>query len=63
MAGFYTLWQLRQKEQSIDKKDGEGVVESKKLIRFVSLILPNELVRMLMIHFQRTQRHKSTIDL
>ncbi|MCJ1242047.1 Peroxisomal membrane protein PMP27 [Varicellaria rhodocarpa] len=33
VAGFYTLWQLRQREQKIDKKDGEGVVESKKLQR------------------------------
>lgn len=34
VAGLYTLWQLRQKEQGIDKKDGEGVVESKKIIRY-----------------------------
>ena len=33
VAGFYTLWQLRQREQRIDRKDGEGVVESKKLQR------------------------------
>ncbi|MCJ1258844.1 Peroxisomal membrane protein PMP27 [Lignoscripta atroalba] len=33
VAGVYTLWQLRQKEQGVDKKDGEGVVESKKLER------------------------------
>ncbi|MCJ1229782.1 Peroxisomal membrane protein PMP27 [Toensbergia leucococca] len=33
VAGVYTLWKLRQKEQGIDKKDGEGVVESKKLER------------------------------
>lgn len=32
-AGLYTLWQLRQKEQSIDKSNGEGVVESKKIQR------------------------------
>ena len=36
IAGLYTLWQLRQKEQKIDKSDGEGVVESKKLARCVS---------------------------
>lgn len=35
IAGVYTLWQLRQREQRIDKKDGEGVVESKKLQRSV----------------------------
>ena len=36
IAGLYTLWQLRQKEQNIDKNDGEGVVESKKLARYGS---------------------------
>ena len=36
VAGLYALWQLRQKEQRIDKKDGEGVVESKKLTKYVS---------------------------
>ena len=33
MAGLYTLWQLRRREQSIDKKDGESMVESKKIVR------------------------------
>ncbi|KAL9127549.1 MAG: hypothetical protein Q9217_003591 [Psora testacea] len=33
VAGLYTLWQLRQREQGIDKKDGEGVVESKKIVK------------------------------
>ncbi|KAL8816520.1 MAG: hypothetical protein Q9223_004483 [Gallowayella weberi] len=31
IAGAYTLWGLRQSEAEIDKADGEGVVESKKL--------------------------------
>lgn len=35
-AGLYTLWQLRQKEQNIDKSNGEGVVESKKIQRQAS---------------------------
>lgn len=35
IAGLYTLWQLRQREQRIDKNEGEGVVESKKVIRSV----------------------------
>ena len=35
IAGLYTLWQLRQKEQRIDKNEGEGVVESKKILRSV----------------------------
>lgn len=34
VAGFYTLWQLRQREQNIDKNDGEGVVESKKIVKY-----------------------------
>ncbi|MCJ1313588.1 Peroxisomal membrane protein PMP27 [Agyrium rufum] len=33
IAGIYTLWRLRQRELSLDKKEGEGVVESKKLQR------------------------------
>lgn len=33
IAGVYTLWGLRQREQEVDKADGEGVVESRKLQR------------------------------
>ncbi|KAK0514833.1 hypothetical protein JMJ35_002212 [Cladonia borealis] len=33
IAGMYSLWQIRQKEQNIDKNEGEGVVESKKLVK------------------------------
>ncbi|MCJ1279680.1 Peroxisomal membrane protein PMP27 [Puttea exsequens] len=33
VAGLYTLWQIRQKEAGVDKSNGEGVVESKKLVR------------------------------
>jgi hypothetical protein len=36
VAGLYTLWQLRQREEKINKKEGEGVVESKKLQRYIS---------------------------
>lgn len=36
VAGLYALWQLRQREQDIDKSNGEGVVESKKLARSVN---------------------------
>lgn len=32
-AGLYTLWQLGRREQSVDKKDGEGVIDSKKIQR------------------------------
>ncbi len=41
VAGVYTLYQLRQKSQSVDRKEGEGVVESKKLERYV-LVVGNE---------------------
>lgn len=33
VAGCYTLWGLRQREEAVDKADGEGVVESKKIER------------------------------
>ena len=33
VAGLYTLWKLREREQRIDMKEGEGVVESKKITR------------------------------
>lgn len=33
IAGLYTLWGLRQREQEVDKGDGEGLVESKKIQR------------------------------
>jgi len=33
VAGLYTLFRLKQRSQSIDKKEGEGAVESKKLDR------------------------------
>ncbi|MCJ1340132.1 Peroxisomal membrane protein PMP27 [Bachmanniomyces sp. S44760] len=33
IAGVYTLWLLRRKEAGIDRKEGEGLVESKKLQR------------------------------
>ncbi|KAL9135204.1 MAG: hypothetical protein Q9175_003608 [Cornicularia normoerica] len=33
IAGLYILWQLRQREQRIDKNEGEGVVESKTIMK------------------------------
>ncbi|KAI9714146.1 MAG: hypothetical protein M1812_006474 [Candelaria pacifica] len=33
IAGIYTLYQLRQRSQAINMKEGEGVVESKKVER------------------------------
>lgn len=38
VAGIYTLWQLGQREQDIDKAEGEGVVEGKKIQRQAGLI-------------------------
>jgi hypothetical protein len=37
LAGLYKLYHLRQRRQVIDKKEGEGVVESKKVERYVSM--------------------------
>ncbi|KAL4873010.1 hypothetical protein BDV12DRAFT_161163 [Aspergillus spectabilis] len=31
LAGAYTLWRLNEKEKTLDLKEGEGVVEAKKL--------------------------------
>ncbi|KAL1999973.1 hypothetical protein VTN02DRAFT_3732 [Thermoascus thermophilus] len=31
VAGVYTLWRLQEKEKKIDRKEGEGVVEAKKI--------------------------------
>ena len=33
VAGFYTLFHLRQRSQALDKKEGEAAVESKKIER------------------------------
>jgi len=34
IAGFYSLWRLKEREKAINKKDGEGVVEGKKIERY-----------------------------
>jgi len=39
VAGLYTLWQLRQREQGINRKEGEGMAESKKLQRYAAMLL------------------------
>ena len=31
IAQAYTLYQLKQREAKVDKKEGEGVVESKRI--------------------------------
>ena len=36
-AGVYTLFRLREKEKTLDRKEGEGVVEAKKLEKYVFL--------------------------
>ena len=55
VAGFYMLWQLKQREQSLDKNDGEGVVESKKILR---CIIPLKTVGSLLTRSQGTQYDK-----
>lgn len=37
VAGVYTLWRLQEKEKKIDRKEGEGVVEAKKIEKSVPL--------------------------
>lgn len=34
VAGVYTLVRLREKEKTIDRKEGEGVVEAKKIEKY-----------------------------
>ena len=34
-SSSYTLWNLRQQSQKVDKKDGEGVVASKRIEKYV----------------------------
>jgi peroxin-11B len=33
VAGVYTLWRLQEKEKTVNRKEGEGVVEAKKIQR------------------------------
>lgn len=36
LAGLYTLFRLQEREKTIDRKEGEGVVEAKKIERYDS---------------------------
>lgn len=38
VAGVYTLFRLQEKEKSVDRKEGEGVVEAKKIEKYVSVL-------------------------
>lgn len=35
VAGVYTLYRLQEREKAVDRKEGEGVVEAKKIERYV----------------------------
>lgn len=35
IAGVYTLWRLQEREKSIDRKEGDGAVEAKKIEKYV----------------------------
>lgn len=35
IAGIYTLFRLQEKEKTVDRKEGEGVVEAKKIEKYV----------------------------
>lgn len=34
LAGVYTLWRLQEKEKKVNRKEGEGVVEAKKIEKY-----------------------------
>lgn len=37
ISGLYSLWRLQEKEKTVDRKEGEGVVEAKKIEKYVPL--------------------------
>lgn len=39
VAGVYTLYRLGEKEKSIDRKEGDGAVEAKKIEKYVLSLL------------------------
>jgi peroxin-11B len=39
VAGIYTLVRLQEKEKTIDRKEGEGVVEAKKIEKYVDVVI------------------------
>lgn len=39
VAGVYTLVRLQEKEKKLDRKEGEGVVEAKKIEKYVTSVL------------------------
>lgn len=40
IAGLYSLWRLKEREKAVNKKDGEGVVEGKKIERYAIALYP-----------------------
>ena len=38
ISGFYTLWRLKERERRVDRKEGEGVVEGNKIVRYAVLL-------------------------
>lgn len=38
VAGVYTLYRLQEREKAVNRKEGEGVVEAKKIERQVSFV-------------------------
>jgi len=49
VSGGYSLWNLREQEKKVDRKDGEGVVASKRIEKYV---LPLSLSRMMRRRFK-----------
>lgn len=54
VAGVYSLWRLRERERSLDRKIGEGAAEAKMIERY---ILPTTLFySIIQINFSLLQR-------
>lgn len=63
VAGVYTLVRLQEKEKTIDRKEGEGVVEAKKIEKYAFLAYyPDEEMDGMLIIFIR-ERSAARIQL
>jgi hypothetical protein len=56
LAGLYTLFKLQEKEKTVDRKEGEGVVEAKKIEKYVFFVWDpiRKRAHVLMFHRERS---------
>ncbi|CAG8106881.1 unnamed protein product [Penicillium salamii] len=54
VAGVYTLVRLQEKEKTIDRKEGEGVVEAKKIEKYAHAHGPGPVEWMLIVSRERS---------